>query len=391
MKSILYLSFMNLGVTGTYGIKKKVLSHIETFQKMGFQVFYVYVDCNYVKSNFIELDSNSFLGENFTKKLNGILLNYSFSKLDFVYIRFGGFSFDFLKLLHKIYDDKVHILLEVPTFPFIGEYRQKMKTAIKKKNYHTALGRLKAVCIYPFMSRIVKKYVDRIITFSEDEQIWGIKTIQICNGVDVQNQTEISYRIREKNKMTMICVSSCVDWHGYDRVIDGMKLYYKKELPERLIVCLNIVGDGPKVMDYKKQVSEYDLEKYVVFWGNLAGEELDRVYQESDIALDAMGRHRVGVFYNSSIKGKEYAMKGLPIVSGVKTEFDRDDNYPFYLRVPASDDPIVIEDIINFMREVEKHEKYHEKIKEYAISNFDYNVVMKPVFDYLSSMDSGLE
>lgn len=40
-----------------------------------------------------------------------------------------------------------------------------------------------------------------------------------------------------------------------------------------------------------------------------------------------MGRHRSGVSFNSSLKGKEYCAKGLIIVSGVKTELDLDGEF----------------------------------------------------------------
>ncbi|MFK5655764.1 hypothetical protein ACIA4K_04025 [Lactobacillus delbrueckii subsp. bulgaricus] len=56
--------------------------------------------------------------------------------------------------------------------------------------------------------------------------------------------------------------------------------------------------------------------------GKKEKEELDYYYNICDIGIDSMGRHRSNVYYNSSLKGKEYLAKGLPIVLGVTTELD---------------------------------------------------------------------
>ncbi|MCD8326428.1 MAG: glycosyltransferase, partial [Lachnospiraceae bacterium] len=94
------------------------------------------------------------------------------------------------------------------------------------------------------------------------------------------------------SEIVMICVSSCLNWHGYDRVIEGLRIYY--ETFHDIVVKLNLVGDGPELKHYKELASEYKLEPYVVFYGNLYGLKLDEVYLNSHVALDAMGRHRVG-------------------------------------------------------------------------------------------------
>ena len=72
------------------------------------------------------------------------------------------------------------------------------------------------------------------------------------------------------------------------------------------------------------------------------------LYDKADIALDCMGRHRVGVYYNSSLKGKEYCAYGVPIISGVETELDQRKEFQYYLRVPADDTILDMDDIVNY-------------------------------------------
>lgn len=123
----------------------------------------------------------------------------------------------------------------------------------------------------------------------------------------------------------MIAVSSLYYWHGYDRTIEGLKNYYEGTHSKE--VNLYIVGTGPEFVKYEKLIKEYDLENHVFLTGYKSGSALDELYAKCIIGLDSMGRHRSGVSFNSSLKGKEYCAKGLIIVSGVKTELDLDGEF----------------------------------------------------------------
>ena len=99
-----------------------------------------------------------------------------------------------------------------------------------------------------------------------------------------------------------------------------------------------------------------------------------------------MGRHRSGVFYNSSLKGKEYCAKGLVIISGVKTELDDDPTVDFYYRIPANDEPVNIQDILVFYFQLMQKRcitDVQNGIMEYAEKNFDFFIAMKSVVDFI--------
>ena len=97
-----------------------------------------------------------------------------------------------------------------------------------------------------------------------------------------------------------------------------------------------------------------------------------------------MGRHRSGVFYNSSLKGKEYCAKGLPIVSGVETELDSHPEYEYYYRVPANDDPVNIYEIIKFYDKVyskNNHQEVADSIRTLTFKMFDMQYAFMPVVE----------
>lgn len=131
-----------------------------------------------------------------------------------------------------------------------------------------------------------------------------------------------------------------------------MNNYYQSSKSQRQIQ-FQLVGDGPVLKEYEQLVKKYQLEDKVTFHGRIAFSDLNRFYQTADIGIDSLARHRSGVFYNSSLKGKEYLAKGLPIISGVKTELDSE-NLSFYYKIPNDDTPLDIEKVIEWYDSLRK-------------------------------------
>ena len=229
--------------------------------------------------------------------------------------------------------------------------------------------------------------MDVVLTYSDDKEIFGIKTINISNGVDALSifQAVRKYPHPEDGKIRFMACAKFSLWHGYDRAIEGLHQYLEKPDANRNIE-IEMVGDGDAAESYRQLVKKYGLEEYVRFYGKKQGDELIRVYSLCDIGLDSMGRHRSGVYYNSSLKGKEYCAYGLMIVSGVETELDHADDFEYYYRIPADDSPVDFEKVLAFYQaKADSHkERMRETIMQYAIDHFSMEVVFQPVIDYIS-------
>jgi len=357
------------------GILKKIRSQIQTFENNNYEIdFYnPYINKNHKTRRILRRLPFYYLNK----------WNFDYSnilKYEFIYIRKAWFmDGDLIKFLNNVksISKNIKIILEVPTYPYDNEGKMwhMIPLLVKDKYWRTRLS----------------KYVDCIVTYSDDDQIFGIKTIKIPNAVDVKKieQRNIVGSVL-RDSINLVACSSLYYWHGYDRVIEGMKSYYRTKHESEPCVYFHIVGSGEEEEKYKMMVKKYDLEDYVFLYGNLYGADLDNVYNKCDIGLDSMGRHRSGVLYNSSLKGKEYCAKGLPIVSGVKTELDKDKDFKFYYRVPANDEEINIKDIVNFYYEIYRDKdatEVRDEIRNYALNHFDFAVAMKPIFDYLQKQE----
>lgn len=102
---------------------------------------------------------------------------------DFLYIRFVPLDRKFIRFLEELRKrySSAKIMLEIPTYPYKGEL----------------LHNLAMVPFYfkdIFYRGQLKRYVDRIVTLTDDRVIFGISAIHIMNGIIVDDIPMVSGR-----------------------------------------------------------------------------------------------------------------------------------------------------------------------------------------------------
>lgn len=352
------------------GVIKKLNFQIKSFNKLGVNI----KKCKIIEEKFYidDIFINKYhTGTSFKEKLlRKIDLYFSLKKLqrtklyeniDFIYIRYfysSPWFISYLKFLKKI---NLKIILEIPTYPYDGEVKDNFFTGWDKK-YREELY----------------EYVDKIVTYSNDKEIWEIPCINISNGIDLE---EIQMIDREKieSKIVFTSVSNCSFWHGIDRFIYSMLEYIKNNGKEEII--FNIVGEGNETSKLKRIVKENKLENYVIFHGKRMGKELDEIYNESDIGIGCLGNFRKGLYEGGALKNKEYCAKGLPIiVAGTDYDFN---NCEFIYQVSQDESLINIEKIIEWYKNLNMAP---EEIRKYAEDNLSWNIQMKKVVESIKEL-----
>ena len=225
-------------------------------------------------------------------------------------------SFHFLESCLKSFKKSgvKKILWEIPTYPYDDEttsFSRKIKKMIDK----VFRGNL-------------KKYVSRIVTFSNEKNIFGIETINTGNGIDID---EIRKRkvSDHGDEINLVAAAVVRDWHGYDRLIEGLSNYKGDRK-----ISFHLAGDGPSLLIYKELVKKYNLEDKVHFYGLVNKDKLDEIYDIADIAVESLGWHRSKVKFGTSIKTREYLAKGLPIIaSSVMDMFPDGFEYAYYAKI----------------------------------------------------------
>lgn len=353
----------------------KVPEQVNLFKNNGFSVCYLDVSkgiskLDYILSKIPFIDIDTDLSDMKKIKSN-----------DNVYIRYFQSNIKLIFQLRKIRSKtkNVKIALEIPTYPYDKE--------LVNFKYNQSIKNIPVYLKDKLTRKYLKKYVDRIVTFSNDDYIWGIRTIKISNGINM-DKVKIRCPIEEKsNSINMIAVAKFGFWHGYDRMIKGLGEYYRSSSKKKREINFYIVGSGDIKVEkqYNYLIKKYNLENHVFLTGKKIGDELDKIYDKCDIAVDSMGRYRCNVKYNSTLKGKEYLAKGLPIISGVRTELDNMQQFKYYYRVPANDSSVNVNEVIQFYDSVYKGRKKSQiakEIRDFCKDKFQLSDCFSKVIDW---------
>ena len=367
MKNILFISDVNIYSKDALvnGIVKKILNQIYFFNVEG-QLSSKFVYLPKPESNRI-LRFIIHLFFDIYKKIS-----IDPCLFDYIYIRrIIPVDFSLIILLKKIrkMNEKCKIVYEIPTYPYDQE--------------HNTLSLVAVLFIDKIFRGKLKKYIDRIVTISDDDIIFGIPTIKIKNGIhcnDIQIRTP---KISDQN-LHLIVVAQFTFYHGYDRLIKGLNDFYKKnEIAKKVYV--HFVGNGPEMDQYNKLVKQYNLSEYVIFYGLLSGEKLTEVFNKADIAVCSLGCHRIGISLGSFLKSREYLARGMPMVCSTKIDvLPQDFKYCFY--VPEDDSHVNIQHIIDYYQNLIKEQTVYEMVREirtFAEENCDISKTMRPVIEYL--------
>ena len=361
MKGVYFYEKTSLKSTANVGIQEKIKQQIECLKALGdIQVGrVVFKDSLSEKIKFLL----PFVKSDREERARALFESVD-ADTDYIYIRKPSLSSSFYAVLRKIKIKypRIRVIMEIPTYPFHSEYVGISKLAVLKSiNCENKL----------------KNVIDKIVTYSGDDDIWGISTIKMPNCVPYDKIHPRSSKYNLKNKtIRLTCVANFMYWHGIDRLIKGLKKY-----DGSYNIVLNIVGGGSEIDNLVKMSSGM---KNVVFHGVKIGDELSAIFDETDIAVDALGRHRSGVYYNSSLKGKEYVARGIPVVSAVKTDLDELHGFKYYLRLPSDESSIVIGDIVNFYEKIYFHEQPNsvtKNIREKTERFFDYKYGFMRIID----------
>lgn len=312
-------------------------------------------------------------GYDYTTALNNI------SEPDFLYIRHTMVDQDYINFLRniKVKFPKAKVIVELYTYPYDKDFyygKTMWPLYIKEVLFRGQL----------------KKYIDRFVTLTDDDEIFGVKTIKTVNGIDLDT---VSIRMRnEKTDDTIRLISVAVmqKHHGFERLIEGLHQYYKNGGTRNIIYT--VVGDtvGPEVEKYINLTKTYELSDHVLFVGQKRGEELETLMQSADIGICSLGSYKLGIEASSQLKSREYLATGMPMLTGCKIDVLENTSFPYYVEYPNDPSSIDIDRLIEFYERtyVESGKTRNEiakEIREFAEKTIDVRKVMEPVHEYILS------
>ena len=338
------LFFVYHGFSEHSGISKKIHYQVKGLKENGYDVRLCYYDftpeghrCRFVDGIVLQDYGTGKIAALRQRFGYNCVYDYCIQEgIKLVYARcFQNANPCLIRFFKKLKEAGIHAVTEIPTYP----YDQEFVGFSKKERLKLKIDQIFRHSLY--------KYMDALVTFSDAQEIFGQRTINISNGVDfdsipLHQPSAISH---QPSELHLIGVAEVHPWHGFDRVITGIG-EYKGLVP----VHFHIVGGvHPNHMKniFIPLIEKYHLHDNIIFHGQLFGKDLDDVFNQCQFAIGSLGRHRSGITVIKTLKNREYATRGIPFIY---SEQDSDfDQQPYILKAPADESPIAIQQIIDFM------------------------------------------
>ena len=336
------------GFSDESGISKKIHYQVKGLRQNGHEVHLCYYDfdprghrCRYVGNKVIADYGTGALAAIRSRTQLDCVYNYcAVNAIEMVYARsFMNASPILVRLFHKLNKRGIKCITEIPTYPYDSEFKgYPLKYKIP-------------LYIDKLFRKALAKKMEAIVTFSNEETIFGKRTICISNGIDL-NSIPI-HNPKKQNDIHLIAVAEIHYWHGFDRLVAGMGEYYKLN-PDARKVFFHVVGweddrgtTSNGYLTVEQTAKKYNIGQYVVNHGKLFGDKLDEVFNQCVFAIGSLGRHRSGITNIKTLKNREYAARGIPFIYS-ETDNDFEDK-PYIIKAPADESPVNIRQIIDFI------------------------------------------
>lgn len=363
---LLYISFIDFRAFFAQGVHRKIQAQVRSMKKEFGEL--LYTGWSYPKAllcnggEIIEIEP-AVTKRDFIIILEKWIQKYKVTR---TYIRYAGADKWFIDLLKYQHKHEIKTVLEITSYPYDVEAWE-------------GTVQLENRCF----DREINRYIGRIATYTSHREIWGLPCFNLLNGIDMEEHP-ISLREHEDKRIVLIAVSTMQYWHGYERILKGLNLYYKER--NEYDFKLKFVGDGPERKYYEELVAKYQLQPRVEFTGRIEvteKEKLDYQYDLSDIAVGSLGFYKaLGAEEGSPIKGSEYCARGIPFICGYR-DLRFPPNWEFMMNVSNDDEPINMNRVIEFYERIVSEDNYKQQMRDYAKMNLTWDKIMEPVVEYL--------
>ena len=363
------------------GISKKIHYQVKGLRENGHEVHLCYYDfdtnghrCRFVDNRIIKDYGKGLLAGLYQRIDYNCIYDYCVhNEIQFVYARcFQNANPWLIRLFKRLKSLNIVSVTEIPTYPYDQEFVGFSGRFWLKfdKRFRTALY----------------KQMDAIVTFSDEDVIFGQRTIRISNGVDLDSIPIHNYQPSTNNAIHLIGVAEVHYWHGFDRLIAGLGEYYSNNPNPRRIyfhivggVAYNEMNGSIHAPGFANLIEKYCLKNHVIFHGQLFGEELDKVFNQCCFAIGSLARHRSGISIIKTLKNREYATRGIPFIY---SEQDEDfENQPYIIKAAPDETPINIKQIIDF---VDNNHFCPQEIRK-TVEHLTWKIQMKHVLDEVNS------
>ena len=291
------------------------------------------------------------------------------SKYERIILRYpGALNFSFLKFF-KLYKGK--IIVEYHSDP-IGELKILEEGILNP--WRILMERLNS-------PQLLSRAIGMICVTNELEQKYQkqskkhIPSVVISNGVDVGSINFTGYQSVHDDYLNLLFMASTFSpWHGLDRLLKGLILYNGNSR-----INLFLVGnvESEQNLSLMRKINNPNVK--ITRTGQLIGDELDKLFKESNLAVSSLAIFRNNISEACVLKTREYIARGIPFIYAYD-DVDLTGEEVFAKKMSCDDQPLDISEIISFAVNVSQRKDVSEIMRDFAVRKLDWkNKVVKMV------------
>lgn len=280
---------------------------------------------------------------------NAITVIKNNNEYDFVYIRAMYLGLSGVRLYKKIFNEKIPIIVEIPTY--IANGSEKYKNWVRKI----------ASVYFDGCKMLSTKYVSLFTLIGDRANTYMHRpAINIENGINVDSCSIRKPKL-DPEAIHLVSVSSMAYWHGYDRLIRGLGNYQEGNFK----VIYHVIGDGVMNKPWRELSEQLGVANRVLFHGAMFGEELYSFLNTCDVGIGSLGSYLQFMDITLELKIREYMAIGLPFIYAAEDP-SIDDQMEYCVRIPNDSSDVDISTIIEFALKMRKEMNASQKMRTYA-------------------------
>jgi len=203
------------------------------------------------------------------------------------------------------------------------------------------------------------------------------------NGISVEEIPLRETPYFSGSELNLLFVGSMYRPQGIDRVMQGLSLYYEHTREKGLKVNIFIAGT---IMDkYVNLAKKLGINRYIHFLGYTDQSELDSIFNKCHIALSVLAIHRKGD--GSPLKNREYTARGIPFVDSTEDN-DFPEDWKYRLKVESSEEPLRIEQLIEFANNVLADVDHRNIMRQFAQRHLTWELKCLRLIEFLQEIDT---
>lgn len=274
----------------------------------------------------------------------------------------GNTRISFFKYIKR---QKLHILLDIPTYPIVNEQRHPLLNL-----FHRLLSN---------QNKLFLSLADRIITTSLHTEILGIPTLNVTNGVAEAIFVHALPRVKQSTNAKEMVFFGVAQWnaaHGLDRFLIGAANSSQKHN-----IRIELAGNGPEVP--KLKALGHKLELTIEWLGDVYGDLFWKKLSHADAGIGSLGDHRSGVKNSSSMKHLCYAAASLPFVCDVNDHWA---DHTLIYQAPADESPIDFTKVIKLVKAGRASTSECKRSLQDTARELTWDRTYENVFNYFRSL-----